>query len=201
MSREQAALPGRMISRQVDTAASSSSRAICDLESRSLLMCARLWHLYVVSALSCLRASPSSAGTRLVGPIRFVTSRSVRPHPSPGTDIAQEKSKYPLINFALCVASTTTTLIVLLYAFVEEYTSSKFHYTNYDSAGQHFTRESWACQMRFLYPDYDFWWPACSNAVGALQTDRVFDCTDCRHRQLHVGFCFLFSSALPHLLL
>jgi hypothetical protein len=56
----------------------------------------------------------------------------------------------------------------LLFVFVEEYTSSKFHYTDAASPGQHFTRESWTCQMRKQYtsPEYGYFHWTCNDAVG-----------------------------------
>jgi uncharacterized membrane protein YidH (DUF202 family) len=87
-------------------------------------------------------------------PASYLSSRS---------NVDQEKST--VATFIIGVASTAATFAILIYAFVKEYTSSEFHYTDFESSGSHFTRESWACQMEVQYRSKTFWVWTCSDAV------------------------------------
>lgn len=74
-----------------------------------------------------------------------------------------------LWSLATCTFSALTsftTLVIFIYAFVKEYRSTEWHYTNYLSSSGHFTLESWACQMDpRISESYDTFHVSCTTAV------------------------------------
>ncbi|KAK5173653.1 uncharacterized protein LTR77_002334 [Saxophila tyrrhenica] len=115
----------------------------------------------LVCALLCLYRSIQAAKTRanrntadcktLAHPGLVVLDRAVQM-------TKQERKERHVRWWTLCCATVTGicavyALTCIIYTFTKLYGSSTWHYTDELSSSQHFTRESWACQMAVQYPD------------------------------------------------
>ena len=90
-----------------------------------------------------------------------------------GDDNARLK-KWRLTSCLISTVSACVTLAVLVYAFVEEYTSSLWHYSNFESSHGHFTPESWICQMQHQYTyNRDPWWSSACNEMVSTHENAV----------------------------
>jgi hypothetical protein len=106
------------------------------------------------------------------------------------------KRRWNLFARAGSAISVLVIFTGLVFVFEEERTSSQFRYTDAGSSDQHFTRESWACQMRQQYtnPEYGYFHWTCNDAVGveSLLWPRVVTDNIDYHSKQPVGCWFHF---------